>query len=519
MTPFPEAEIMTIKRLEVALRKMDFKLLKDGAYKLHEKFHSGHKFEYLDLLKDIQIELLNNPSVPSEVRDILSATIDDILSQDNFNNFEQEKVSPLTSLSYNSAQENETISKEEVAMITDQPIEADYNINKEEFEFSEAPKETYQEAPKINAFDAFSPQKPQDLKEYNQPQSFFTQSPFSAEPFKEFNNSSVPSFENEAYNEPMPEITQNPTQTPIEMQMEVSTEFQEQIQEEPVFEVTYAPAEEQNIQTSFEQDVTYTPIEQVQEEEISSQEKKSIAIVYCQDNSREKIKNILQLKEIIKNSREKNTSIDDLMALISEITTQANTNVIELQGILKQLKASGNKTSLITNSQSEMLIELLDSLEIDYSFSQNSESDKLKLTPLYGLSNLFYCAECGQVHLDKSSEVKPLVLECPQCKNPMYPDFWAATKEAQLNLENYNKGLVELANSKIWLVIHPTFADKTTSELIESALKVGNCVEEIYVLDKDINTRENYKNFISKIKPDLKVNAHNNTLEEFFKII
>lgn len=514
MTPFPEAEIMTIKRLEVALRKMDFKLLKDGAYKLHEKFHSGHKFEYLDLLKDIQIELLNNPSVPSDVRDILSATIDDILSQDNFNNFEQEKVSPLTSLSYNPAQENETISKEEVAMITDQPIEADYNINKEEFEFSETSNEVYQETPKINAFDAFSPQKPQDPKEYNQPQSFFTQSPFSAEPFKEFNNPSS-SFENEVYNEPIPELTQNPVQEPIEIQTQ--TKFQEQIQEEPVFEVTYAPAEEQNSQPSFEQEVTYAPIEEVHEQ--IPQEKKSIAIVYCQDNSREKIKNILKLKEIIKNSREKNTSIDDLMALISEITTQANTNVIELQGILKQLKASGNKTSLITNSQSEMLIELLDSLEIDYSFSQNSESDKLKLTPLYGLSNLFYCAECGQVHLDKSSEVKPLVLECPQCKNPMYPDFWAATKEAQLNLENYNKGLVELANSKVWLVIHPTFADKTTSELIESALKVGNCVEEIYVLDKDINTRENYKNFISKIKPDLKVNAHNNTLEEFFKII
>lgn len=517
MTPFPEAEIMTIKRLEVALRKMDFKLLKDGAYKLHEKFHSGHKFEYLDLLKDIQIELLNNPSVPSEVRDILSATIDDILSQDNFNNFEQEKVSPLTSLSYNSAQDNETISKEEVAMITDQPIEADYNINKEEFEFGEASKETFQEAPKINAFDAFSPQKSQDSKEYNKPQSFFTQSPFSAEPFKEFNNPS-PSFENEVYSEQIPEITQSPAQESFEVQMQAQMEFQEQIQEEPAFEVTYAPIEEQNNQPSFVQEVTCAPIEEMHEEEIS-QEKKSIAIVYCQDNSREKIKNILKLKEIIQNSREKNTSIDDLMALISEITTQANTNVIELQGILKQLKASGNKTSLITNSQSEMLIELLDSLEIDYSFNQNSESDKLKLTPLYGLSNLFYCAECGQVHLDKSSEVKPLVLECPQCKNPMYPDFWAAAKEAQLNLENYNKGLVELANSKIWLVIHPTFADKTTSELIESALKVGNCVEEIYVLDKDINTRENYKNFISKIKPDLKVNAHNNTLEEFFKII
>ena len=48
MAPFPETEIMTIKRLEVALRRADYKLLKEGAYKLHEKFHGGHRFEYID---------------------------------------------------------------------------------------------------------------------------------------------------------------------------------------------------------------------------------------------------------------------------------------------------------------------------------------------------------------------------------------------------------------------------------------------------------------------------------------
>ena len=69
--PFPETEIMTIKRLEVALRKMDLKLLKDGAYKLHEKYHSGYKFEYLDLLKDILSQTSNNTSIPEDIRDIL----------------------------------------------------------------------------------------------------------------------------------------------------------------------------------------------------------------------------------------------------------------------------------------------------------------------------------------------------------------------------------------------------------------------------------------------------------------
>ena len=110
MAPFPETEIMTIKRLEVALRKMDLKLLKDGAYKLHEKYHGGYKFEYLDLLKEIFMEVSNNASIPNDIKDILAPTIEDILSQQGISTdtstspyeaLNQNRVSSLTSLSYN----------------------------------------------------------------------------------------------------------------------------------------------------------------------------------------------------------------------------------------------------------------------------------------------------------------------------------------------------------------------------------------------------------------------------------
>jgi len=79
--------------------------------------------------------------------------------------------------------------------------------------------------------------------------------------------------------------------------------------------------------------------------------------------------------------------------------------------------------------------------------------------------------------------------------------------------------LINLSNSRVWLIIHPSFNDKISSDLIESALKISNVVEEIYVLDKDINIRENYTRFISKIKPNVKISAHNGTLEDFFKTI
>lgn len=521
MTPFPEAEIMTIKRLEVALRKMDFKLLKDGAYKLHEKFHSGHKFEYIDLLKDLLVEILNNPSIPSDIKDILCPTIEDILSEASVENpMGQEIISSLTSLSYNALNAQEA-SYQEVQGESLEPSYTEPIFEKIEKVASE-PKFELQEEVKINAFDAFSPQKSQA----EEPKRFFTQSPFSAEPFKEFNHSALQLGNFEQKNEdsqfasPQFEVMQNSTQEEIEELIQEKPEQlddeQMQIKEERVEQiVTPEPVKAQQVQITQSE---YNALIQEQQEE-KAQEKKLVAIFYSQDNSKEKIKNILQYKEIIASTNEKNATIDDLMALISEITTQANTNTIELQGVLKQLSANGNKINLITNSQSEMLVELLDSIDLTYDLYKNDENNKVNLLPLYGLSNLFYCSECKQKYLDKSSEVKPLVLECPQCKNPMYPDFWASNEEAKINLQYYNESLINLANSPIWLIIHPTYNDKISSDLIESALRISNVVKEVYILDKDINIRENYKNFISKINSNIKVNAHNNTLEEFFKVI
>ena len=66
MAPFPESESMTIKRLEVALRKDDMRLLKDGAYKLHEKFHMGHKFEFLTELNQI-LEYVKKNNIPEYI--------------------------------------------------------------------------------------------------------------------------------------------------------------------------------------------------------------------------------------------------------------------------------------------------------------------------------------------------------------------------------------------------------------------------------------------------------------------
>lgn len=82
MAPFPESESMTIKRLEVAIRKKDMHLLKDGAYKLHEKFHTGHKFEFISQLEQIY-EYVKNHDIPEEIKDILCPTIKEIIQAKN----------------------------------------------------------------------------------------------------------------------------------------------------------------------------------------------------------------------------------------------------------------------------------------------------------------------------------------------------------------------------------------------------------------------------------------------------
>jgi len=222
MAPFPETEIMTIKRLEVALRKMDFKLLKDGAYKLHEKYHSGFKFEYLDLLKDLFLDISNNASIPEDIKDILTPTIEDILSSQGiktdtttspYDAINHNRVSSLTSLTYNTNQQK-TIDE-----------------------------------PKMNAFSAFGTNN--SAIQNNQPQRIFTQSPFSAEPFKELNLQ-----QNSYANQPNLQV-QNNQQTNETNEKASQTQQQEKVEftEQNKIESQDAIAQENTISNIQEQEV------------------------------------------------------------------------------------------------------------------------------------------------------------------------------------------------------------------------------------------------------------------------
>ncbi|MBQ8848628.1 MAG: hypothetical protein IJ003_06765 [Candidatus Gastranaerophilales bacterium] len=459
MAPFPETEIMTIKRLEVALRKMDFKLLKDGAYKLHEKYHSGFKFEYLDMLKEIFADVSNNPSIPEDVKDILSPTIEDILTSQGvkvdvasspYESLNQNRVSSLTSLSYST------------------PVE--------------------KEEQKLSAFDAFGADK---TEEHSQT---FAQSPYSAEPFKEYTP-----VQNNYINQPN-----------LQVQPQV-------IEENKIKEVVEEKHEEVNSEINYQENIPETIHHEEQHQEIEK-ELKSIAIFYFQDSSLEKTKNITKYRKLVSKIQEEHTSINEILGLISEINTQSNTNVSEIKNILDQLKTKENKLSLITNTLSSNLTNLINECELSYGLFESNEEKKLNLLPMFGLTNLFRCCECSNEYLN-NSQITPLVLQCPKCKGAMLPSFYSNKANGELNIDYYNNSMVTLANSKVWLLIHPTFDEKITLNLLKSALMVSNQVEEIYIIDKDINIRENYRKMIEDINSNIKVNIQNYALEDFLNSI
>ncbi len=493
MTPFPEVELITIERLEVALRNKNMGLLKEGAYKLHEKYHSGHKFEYLDKLKAVYFNALNEASIPDDTKDILCSTIKDILfdggielDSEELNDSNQSRVSSLTQLSYNASAPTKT-------------LVVDKETSASNFETIET---TNSSEGKISAFDVFSAPRNNDST------SSYAQSPFQAEknaPFQEFK---------------MPDTQLNMNLQTFNTQ-ETLTNYDNEKEpltsQEPLFQ-------EQSTSTlNFNEPSNQPAVFENYENQMNNEgEKKpeNVAIFYCQDVSNEKIRNIIRYRELISKLQDEHYSINEILHLISEINTQSNTNILELKNILDQLQINKNKVNLVTNSSSANLIGLMEQGEYSYSLYEEESDKQINLVPVFGLSNQFICSSCGEIYLDKEDKINPLVLQCPKCKNPMFPNFYAANnQEIQMNLDYYNNALMALVDSDVWVVIHPILEDKVMTNIILSAIKLNKSLKQIYILDKDINIREEFKKEFISIKDDVAVNTNVSALEDFLNSI
>lgn len=552
MAPFPEDEIMTIKRLEVALRKSDFKLLKEGAYKLHEKYHSHHHFEYTDLLEEILQGIENNYVVPPDIKDILVPTIKDILANNNKNyqDNQQNRVSSLTSLSYGinpSVQYNQTgteeIKSNNPTDSTKQEESQGYIKPFQEFSLvqpidmitdtSEQPQQTKPDDSLFSSAEEYNPQPLEDIvtgvplmqqqnifenthQDSEEPVEFLT----PKEEFKQeeqFVDNIVEPQKEEKETEQFEEINLEQNNNSInyykqnELQENtIQNEAQEEVFEETA-ESTFGQTETIN---ENQQEEVIEEVEEI-EEEITEPVKKSILIFLGQDSSNEKIKNIEKYKSFINNKLE--VSIYEITNLINEIKIQADTNVSELRMLLEKLKITNHDINLLTNSQSANLIDLFVQNDTTYSIFNPSDDKRVNALPFLGLTNMYKCLECGEKYVDTNEKINSFALQCPKCKGAMLPDLY--TTNGEINMDYYNSSIIALANSDTWFLIHPPLDEKLTLNMIRSAAKVSSRVKEIYILDKDINTRETYKKLFEDINSEIKVNTNLSVIEDFFSSI
>ena len=65
----------------------------------------------------------------------------------------------------------------------------------------------------------------------------------------------------------------------------------------------------------------------------------------------------------------------------------------------------------------------------------------------------------------------------------------------------------------------PIPVEKFSINILRTALRMSNSVKEIYILDKDINTKEQYKNMFYEINEEVKTDIQTTALEEFLNSI
>jgi hypothetical protein len=109
MAPFPETETMTLKRIEVSIKKRDWALLNDGLLKIQEKLTTNHKWEFFRQWREL-LSMAEEQNLPPELFASFSSAIRNILSSDN-----DDDVVIIPSL--------DEISREESIQIEEEPVE------------------------------------------------------------------------------------------------------------------------------------------------------------------------------------------------------------------------------------------------------------------------------------------------------------------------------------------------------------------------------------------------------------
>lgn len=449
MAPFPETESMTIKRLEVALRKSDMPLLKDGAYKLHEKFHTGHKFEYKNELRQI-LNYVEAHAIPEDIKEILCPTIKEILSDAPNVDFVEETTNEKDEA--NKIQ-NETVVEENKT-----------NVN--------------------STAGLYSPYSTSYVQ--NSIQSYVTSNDEASYKENEVEEEKIkPEIKIEEATLPKEETVSKTTS-----QIQEKIEEKEEIKEEIVKETTTPEEKEpvlQNIaifydDTSFDTD--FRAIKNYRNTLNNLFSRQNDAFDF---NLLKEVGTILNLTD---------TKVENLDKILSTFST-----------------AKGKVTLVTTcqsENITKLLDEKGIDFKIPYTKEAKNDEAALTLIPMLGLSNIFVCSDCNRRTLVENSTTKPLSTRCPNCDGASFPDVYAINSyNPDCNPIYWQRALGAMASADVWVLINPPF-DENKEIIFDFIKTAATCTKakSIYILSKEGEKKEYYRQMFNEMLKDAQVKSN-----------
>ena len=367
-----ESETLILKRLESALANEDNDLLKIAAYKLHEKFHSGYRFEYIKQLKSVYDYVYDNPVFDEQIALLLTSTIEDIINK---------KDEPK---------------KEEVTSVIDEIF------------------------PSSNTFTAYATEYKQEEKTEIQKDLF---SSFIQGNQTKIEETATIQEEPIQYTE---EITTKPTIQELNQIEEVEeienieeTKEEEQIIEQTqnvVFETIKEPIEE-----TISEAITPTNDEAPQVIQYNAQsENKNICIFLGEKNSDIDEKFIKDFIKTLNKDESLSKELNELQTFINIVEQDLG----PIEKIINPIKDKAQNLTIIKNSINGKIVDILNTCNIFENFYA-----------LSGLTRELECRECGEKFINYSS-TQILSCVCNKCGNYMLPSIKEPKNSRILDINN-----------------------------------------------------------------------------------
>lgn len=448
-----ESETLILKRLESALNNGSSEQLKVAAYKLHEKFHSGHKFEYKNELKQV-LDYVETQSFEEDTTILLTSTIKEILAQTDAP--QEEKSSSVSDIIDSIFPSSNKFNGETVDLRQDtqnHTIEQNYAETFGAKATTEDAQTSPQSEVKSNFANDFYKPKEELLnfqEELNQTQTDV----------------------NSAYEKESTEPISAQTYMPQTTQDEIKERFEK--------------AEEKNIETK--------PLEKPTSES-------EIAIFYAEKNPDIDDNLILETNNAIYKNESFTKTIDTLKTFIN----LAECDLGKVDELFSAIYFYMGKISLTTTSVNGKILDILSSLGI------KPKEENRNFYPLQGLTRLFKCDKCKDtVLLEKGT----LISECENCSGTFIPNITTSTN---FHSTTFEESFASFINSNIWILINPPLmaANPAIVRMFELAATIS-APEEVYVLTHDEVKKDFYEGMFKRINENIITKSKYNSNEEFY---